>query len=456
MRLSRNRTEIAMAMVALFLCFSMTVDAYGALNAVGPTDPINGFPMWYRDRAVISPAGSLTLEPCMDTNGLCLLDPAVDLPNPAAAVSFPDNFPEEIFWWTADSTIVLPRVANRAQRALLILALEGAFGGGPVLPGDQVTFGRVRIRIDTPVAGDYTVIHPYGTETFVNVPAGRRAINMTRDIGIGGPGDFTGALGSDIGPFLTWDPITDAPAGYVGDPGVEHVVTGSPTGNNFFEITGPAGANLDGAGGNVVQSNLFVVSGKLATRFGVTVNRATYTRDTAGATTAEVFASSGLGQTIAATVGAASAPMLEAPAGTGKYYARFGAGTIGTPAVPDVTVTNSEINQGVDRPDTVVTEPLVDVVTVANAQYQPAAPAGAPGSLLVNATSSDGLPGAAVVLTVRNPPLDPLPTISADLFNTDVLIPGFAFPSPHLILRSSQGGVYNANLPIVDPAPVAP
>ena len=95
------------------------------------------------------------------------------------------------------------------------MALECAFTTGDAVPGEQITFARIRIRIDTPVAGTYTVFYPYGTKTFAGVPAGLRGINDTFDIGIGAPGDFTGALGGQIGPFLRQ--VTGAPPGYLGD-----------------------------------------------------------------------------------------------------------------------------------------------------------------------------------------------------------------------------------------------
>ena len=48
------------------------------------------------------------------------------------------------------------------DNAVLVLAVEGAFATGAVVPGDQVTFGRYRITIDAPVAGNYTVTTPDG------------------------------------------------------------------------------------------------------------------------------------------------------------------------------------------------------------------------------------------------------------------------------------------------------
>src|SRR5690606_20628447 len=87
-------------------------------------------------------------------------------------------------------------------------AIEAAFAQEIPIQGQQQSFARIRIRATIPTPGTYTITHPYGVEVF-NVTAtdiadrgGRRAINMTRDLGIGGPVDFTGALNGDVGPFL--------------------------------------------------------------------------------------------------------------------------------------------------------------------------------------------------------------------------------------------------------------
>jgi hypothetical protein len=262
-------------LAALLLVAGAVPTAWAALSALG--DPIapHGFPAFYQDTA------NLALEPCLPATqvgaggvpagnstrpDLCLFDPL----DPADPNSVALGVGGEIFWWAADAETP-PLVAG--GKALLVLALEGAFAAEVPVNGQQMTFGRIRIRIDTPVTGTYTVTHPYGVEEFVvtDVAAG---INFTEDLGsinlIDPTIGFSGALTGDIGPFLTWPDYSTDPTlqvletgtgtvleQYVGDPNVPHVVTGSPTGNNFFRIVGPVGSGID------VQTNLFTVMGKV-------------------------------------------------------------------------------------------------------------------------------------------------------------------------------------------------
>jgi hypothetical protein len=45
--------------------------------------------------------------------------------------------------------------------------LEAAFANGDVVPGDQMVFGRVRIRFDAPAGERYRIVHPYGIDDIV-------------------------------------------------------------------------------------------------------------------------------------------------------------------------------------------------------------------------------------------------------------------------------------------------
>jgi hypothetical protein len=143
----------------------------------------------------------------------------------------------------------------------LVLAMEAAFTGDPAV-GEQISFGRVRVRVDTLRPGKtYKVTHPYGVLNLV--ADSRGAINVTEDIGpLSSPADFSLALQSHVFPFLKWDPAVSpaAPAGYIGNPAVLHRVIGSPLGTNLFKVEGQ---DVGGTGINVIQTNLFTVQGKI-------------------------------------------------------------------------------------------------------------------------------------------------------------------------------------------------
>src|SRR5439155_652 len=136
------------------------------LFGFGPIDPINGFPQYYQD------SNGLALQQCVDL----ACDPALAIPDPTRPISFPDNFPVELFYSRAISTITVGTI-----KAVLNDQFEGSFANGAVaLPGDQVVFGRVRVRIfgGTP-GGTYTVTHPYGVEVLQADAVG--TVNFTQD-----------------------------------------------------------------------------------------------------------------------------------------------------------------------------------------------------------------------------------------------------------------------------------
>src|SRR5262245_18632108 len=111
----------ARLLLLLTLCAGSIAHAQGSclvpLARVGAVDPANGFPGFYLD------SNGVALQPCLDP----VCDPALVLPDPGAPVSFPDNFPEEFFYWRGVSDMATGNV-----RARLVLALEGAFVNGPV------------------------------------------------------------------------------------------------------------------------------------------------------------------------------------------------------------------------------------------------------------------------------------------------------------------------------------
>ncbi|GAB1693564.1 hypothetical protein KRM28CT15_53670 [Krasilnikovia sp. M28-CT-15] len=339
----------------------------GKLTQVGPIAD-HGFPAWYRD------SNNVRLELCTDPGDALCPGPADEMPNPDAPVSFPDNFPGESFYQLAGATLTL----NNGVKALVAMNLEAAFAREEPIDGDQMVFGRVRIRFDAPEGERYRITHPYGIDDIV---ATDRGVNMTEDIGAA-PLAFGQAFNSRIGPFLKWDPAVGpaAPAGYTGNPGIDHKVVGSPYNSNFVRIE-----RLDPTSGAVLDqvgfTDLFSVQGRYATNAGLDIDQATYTRAANGTGVVEVFASSEPGQVIEIQADPALGfhnTKLRAAANSGRYYGRFPlTGTL--PANPKIEVVNVS-----DRPAAHKTRTLVDVVSDVSASYN------ADGQkLTVSATSSD-------------------------------------------------------------------
>src|SRR4051794_25150418 len=132
------------------------------LASVGPVSATDGFPVWYKDKT------GMRLTNCVATaDPLC---PARGpLPDETAPISFPDNYPDEGFYMLADSNMD----TSNAGTARAVIALEQAFGTGPVAEGDQVTFARVRYKVTNVQDGvDYTITSPAGTKTLQSSKAG--------------------------------------------------------------------------------------------------------------------------------------------------------------------------------------------------------------------------------------------------------------------------------------------
>jgi hypothetical protein len=258
------------------------------LQRVGPVLETHGYPSWYQDKT------GVVLEFCQPLNqqeldgGWCLLLPG----DTVVPEVFPDpeRFADEHFYWAGDAAMDAI-VGGTTVRARLILALEAAFTQGPVVPGDQTVFGRVRIRIDNlPFSGTYTVYHPYGTEVYEGLRAGDRLF-VTEDIGFNcNQGQFDCALASRIGPFLLPSntpggaelaPIQGPVPGklYIADPARSGPVTGSPlhTPQNYFRVEGPNGF--------LMHTNNFTLMGRMyqgTLPAQLTVDRATYSASASG------------------------------------------------------------------------------------------------------------------------------------------------------------------------------
>jgi len=385
------------ALNALGLALSLTGSAYAQLAAVDPgpyTFATGKFPMWYQD------SNQLSMELCQSRAAssrvaastppayMCTLLPEPGIYDDSLPMVFPDNWPPEAFWFLAETTI--PNNGAGFGMDAYVAGIEAAFASENPTDGDQQSFARIRIRVNVPVAGTYTITHPYGVETVNVTTPGRRAINITKDIGIGAPGDFSGTLNGAIGPFLRSingpytevNPDTGGVETFVGDPNLTEAVTGSPFDTNFVRIVGPSGAGT-------IQTNLFTVAGKVLDsrqQTHVDIDRATYRRTSAGVR-AEVFAKADSSstlcfrETVALLPGPPPTPCQTSLTGdnTGLFFGQ----RLGSGAVPPVVVVTATNPAGTTRP-TSVSAKLTDVVKVQTARYS-----WANHSLLIEATSTD-------------------------------------------------------------------
>lgn len=436
--------KVSFAFVFVIAVMSLNMQsANAALAGKGLISPVNHFPTWFSD------TNGTVLQLCLDgdgATGMCFFDPVI----PGNATSEATGFGAEAFWWMGGATLNLAG----GGRAILVLALEAAYGAGDPAPNDQFAFGRVRIRVDIPVAGEYKIWHPYLNEVedncqpeVYNATAGTRAINVTRDIG--GAAPFETMLSGEVGPFLIWDPAFSpaAPEGYVGDPNVDHEVIGGHCGVNYFRIEGPEGVDLDGSGQNFVETNLFSISGKIYdeanTPPGIEPVRTTYFRTTNagnGNTTARINA--WVKAPITATVALGGLPQAnqEGPMefdGASTFFKRANLNPTNGLNVPDqVTITATSTN-GLQ---TVQAVDVVDDVRISQATWIKAT-----GTLTVVAFSSDKISpvagGTIPELTLRIG-ADEFPMQQNGAFGRYIVtVPG-AFPVPpaRVTVTSSRGG----------------
>jgi K319-like protein len=235
----------------------------------GPINPVDGYPDWYRD------SNGEEVEACL-SNFDPMCNAPLPAPNPDEEVSFPDNFPDEFFYFTGEASLT----ANGGNDVLALYTIEGTYGGA----GTQTVFGRTRYRIRGGLVPgeEYKVTNPYGVDTLVAGDDG--SIFVTDDVGVGSR-NFAGLFEGQVGPFLKWN-TDDAPAGYLGDPTVPHAVTGSPYETNFVRIEGPGVGGtgnpnpcpdqLESGSPDCIYTDLFSILGKKSTKGGVDVARATY------------------------------------------------------------------------------------------------------------------------------------------------------------------------------------
>src|SRR5438093_1418894 len=158
-------------LLAVMVCVILTggwayAQQAAGLSAVGGVDPANGYPKWYID------GNGLQLAPCLDTTVAdpCGLLAGAAIPNPAAPISFPTNFPDEVFYLRLTAKIT--GIGGGSGVATLGNALEGAFGGPTGTAADgagaQIVFARFRFRVTGGLVSGatYTMTGPLGTQSF--------------------------------------------------------------------------------------------------------------------------------------------------------------------------------------------------------------------------------------------------------------------------------------------------
>ena len=366
----RLAAVVSGALLAASLAPLAALPGSAATAGMGPVDSNNGFPTWYSD-------GTVRLQLCYEAGKGCLSEP----PNPEAPASYPDNFPDEAFWFAAAA-----EVGTGSYEA----ALEAAHANEAVIDGDQMGFGRLRFRFDGLQAGaSYTITHPYGIHAFE--ADGTGVINETLDEGCEPTAtaacDWAGVGAAFLGDYTTGSTATflkqnGAEAGTLGSIDVARTVTGAPSGNNFVQIVGP---NAGGPGVNTATTNLFTVQGLIATG------------TEAGPSTPDLAAASDSGRSSADNVTRVTTPTLTGtlPAGTTGPVA---VSVDGGPAQA-ATVTGSTYS--------------VTLATLAHGPHSVQASAGAETSGTLSFTVDTVAPAVALTTPLPSTPsLDNTPTLN--------------------------------------------
>ncbi|MFM2056703.1 MAG: hypothetical protein RLY71_1088 [Pseudomonadota bacterium] len=404
--------------------------------SAGPVDPVSGYSQYVVDST------GLTLQRCTDA-AFCFMDPIV------AGNVFSEQIRSgaESFYFLADGIIDVP---STGLAVTLVMGTEATFTGTEPVDGTQLTFTRLRIWIDAPVPGIYKVTHPYGESTYtINTVGAGMDVRETFDIGF--TPNSTGNVGR-VGPWLRWDPAVApaAPAGYLGDLGTPHKVIGSPCNTNFLRITGTDlngnPINLDGLGGNTVETDLFTVNGKIMTALQtpLTPSRVTYAR-AAGETgridafgvstpTATMTVQDGPG-TLAANSRLPN-PVSLVSGGDSLFFASqpmFGsAATTTLPA--RITYTATDAPAGTNP--SVLSVPLTDHVSISKAEYDVFTKL-----LTVNAASSDTrVPPVLTIKELNVAPNTPITTTA---------------PPGRVTVTSSAGGSESVVVRVLAPTPPA-
>jgi hypothetical protein len=300
--------------------FSLNHAAKAELAAVGPQDPITGYPAFLQDTAnqqiqlcsVVNPvldAGVIANSaPCA---ALELEDPGVPGGDPGPGATF-ENIGEG-FFYLAKAEI------RTALGERFLVRIEAEVTGGQVLHD-------VRIRLRKLVQpGTYIVETPLGSLTTTLAAVGGNDFDGTLPGGaVGIQPDYAGALNGNISCFWsngTGNAVVVPGQSFLGDSVTDAPLIPNPAcpqtaADMIFKITLPDGS--------VQQTNLFSVQGQLFQGTGVLPRRTTYERNADGAVARlDSFVRSLPGQII--NVSGAGLPnrrMLENPQRPGDYVLR--------------------------------------------------------------------------------------------------------------------------------------
>jgi hypothetical protein len=364
----------------------------------GPLNPINGF------TESVTDSNGVALQLCTDPT-FCFISPVV----PGNAFSAQIGTGIETFFWSAGAKLSSPTGLKLA----LTMATEAAFLSAEPVNGQQIEFARLRVAMTAPVPGVYTLVHPFGTETFtVDALSGGRDVFLTFDRSFPPNASVQGR----VGPWLKWDPAVAPPAPtkvrpdgttqqFLGDGsplGPTHSVVGSPCGTNFvtlsvLPLTGSPAINLDGSGHNFITTNQFNVAGQVfdgRVQTHLSADRLTYSRPATALGQIDVFATS----TNTASITVADGPAI--PLGTSRIPTPVILGsdklsdfsvsdilTIGpntTDMPPLLSLTASDLTAVPPSDPTTLLAPLVDFVNISQADYNKTT-----GVLTVVANSGD-------------------------------------------------------------------
>ena len=425
---SVSRSWSAGLLLGIAALFSSTAESRAqaptgpeGLKAVGPIDSLTNYPMWYEDKH------GLKIGLCTNKDHCFFLppDPAIVARAPSGPDDTTFNWPDETFFYACENGLD----GVNGTRGVLIHAVEAAYGTGDVKFGAEIVFVRFRLHFwNLQPFQDYTFTYPFGQETHTADGDGR--IFVTRDVGIGAQGDFTGALNGEIGPFLLPVDKLDAagqprfdvllPGTYLTNNLAVTEIGNAPSGNNFFAIEGPGVdtmfpdfVDLTDARPDYAVNRLFTVQGMIANRHGVEHQKSHYSR-TPSMTSVDVFARSSPAQDLYVEMPDGFRIRMDERSGSGDYYAKIdvGAGA----AVPS----GLRLVNALDLPPS--TKPiaeLVPLITVHEASYA------LNGDLVVHARSSDQTSTAPLPLKgLGIPPGSELSFVSSGLFQGAVAVGG--------------------------------